>query len=267
MAAENKGLRETWVDVEGVRIACDVLEGTGPTVVFLGGYGSSRRGDKAEALARWALGAGHSFIRFDYSGHGDSEGVFEHRTLGRWITETRAVIDSLTGGDGKLVLVGSSMGAWIALALAREPAYAERLTGLVTVACAADFTVDTIPALLGEEGMRRLRAEGVVYRPERNEAGRDGDELVAPLPFTLRFMEESVSHQVLDGGPITLGCPVRLLHGLDDGDIPWQTSLSVLERIEAPDATLMLVAGGDHRLSAPPHLEKLISTLVEVLRA
>jgi pimeloyl-ACP methyl ester carboxylesterase len=240
------------IHVGGADIVYDRVRGSSPGIVFLGGFASQRKGTKAEALYRHALATGRSFVRFDYSGHGDSGGRFEEATVGRWLAETLAVLDEAT--EGPQVLVGSSMGGWMALLAARERP--ERVAGLVTVACAADFTAEVVPGLLTEEARRALSAEGVWYAP--SEYGE------APVAITSRFLEEAERWLLLDKN-IPVACPVRLLHGLSDGEVPWGISLRVAERLASRDVVLELVKGGDHRLSTDADLARLVARVEEVL--
>lgn len=219
--------------------------------MFLPGFRSDMTGDKATALAAFAAARGQAMLRLDYSGHGASGGDFLDGTIGAWAADARKVIDSLT--TGPLILVGSSMGGWIALltALARP----ERVAALVGIAAAPDFTRDLMwEAMLPAERGTLLR-EGVLYVPSQY-----GD----PVPITRRLIEEGDAHRVLTGS-IPLRCPIRLLHGQSDRDVPWTLSLRIAEQAAAEDVQVILVKDGDHRLSRPRDLSLLRRTLAALL--
>ncbi|MFO1189570.1 MAG: alpha/beta hydrolase [Alphaproteobacteria bacterium] len=236
---------------DGASLAYRKREGRGPTIVFLPGFKSDMGGTKAVTLDRFASERGQSFLRFDYFGHGVSSGAFVDGTIGRWKDDAIAVIEAAT--QGPLVLVGSSMGGWVMLlaALALRP----RITGLVGVAPAPDFT-------------RRLMAEEL-SAADRATLARDGvllqhsDYSPEPTPITARLIAEAESHMLLDA-PIDLPCPVRLLHGTRDPDVPWQTSIRILDRITSTDATLTLIKDGDHRLSSAVDLARLTRAVAEL---
>lgn len=235
---------------DGVELAWTKLDGRGPTVVFLPGYGSDMTGDKATALAAFCAEHGQAMLRFDYSGHGASGGQFLDGTIGIWAADALAAIDRLT--EGPLMLVGSSMGGWIALlaALARR----ERVAALVGIAAAPDFTERIGPALTHVQRDGLLR-DGVIYRPSRY-----GD----PTPLTRVLLEDGRNHLVLNA-PIPLQCPVRLLHGQADPDVPWELALRIAEQVSGGDVRVILVKDGDHRLSRPGDLALLRQTLAGLL--
>ena len=235
---------------DGVELAWQRLDGRGPTVVFLPGYGSDMTGDKATSVAAFCAARGQPMLRFDYSGHGASGGDFLHGTIGVWSADALAAIDRLT--HGPLVLIGSSMGGWIALLVAR--ARRERIAGLVGIAAAPDFTERLGPSLT-EEQRAGLQRDGVIYRPSRY-----GD----PTPLTRALLEDGRNHLVL-AAPLALDCPVRLLHGQADPDVPWQEALRIAAHVEAPDVQVILVKDGDHRLSRPQDLALLRRTLLPLL--
>jgi pimeloyl-ACP methyl ester carboxylesterase len=236
---------------DGVELAWEKLDGCGPTVVFLPGYRSDMNGDKATALAAFCTEHGHALLRFDYSGHGSSSGRFEDGTIGIWTKDALAAIDHLT--QGKLVLVGSSMGGWIALlcALARS----ERVAALVGIAAAPDFTEALMWQALSVEQRAQLMLHGVLHVPSQY-----GD----PTPITRALIEDGRSHLLLSA-PIALGCRMRLLHGQADPDVPWELALRIAERITSPDVELTLVKDGDHRLSRPRDLALLCRTVEALL--
>jgi len=229
---------------EGRRIASHQVPGTGPGVVFLGGFRSDMGGTKAVFLHDWAVGTGRAFLRFDYSGHGLSGGRFEEGCIGDWLADAVAVLGLTTG---RQVLVGSSMGGWIALLLAR--AMPERVAGLVTIAAAPDFT-DEIAAGYGAAE----RAAEFVERPSPHGA---------PERITRRLIEDGQRHRVLEA-PLHLPMPVRMLQGTADAEVPMARALRLLAHATGPDLALTLVKGADHRFSTPPCLA-LIRDAVEGL--
>ena len=225
--------------------------GSAPTVVFLPGFRSDMQGAKAAEVAGLCAARGTACLRLDYAGHGASGGRFEDGTVGGWAEDALHLVDRLT--EGPLVLVGSSMGGWIALltALARPG----RVAGLVGLAAAPDFTERLMwNAMLPAERAELLR-EGVVFA---------SSEYGAPLPITRALIEDGRRHLLLDA-PIPLACPVRLLHGQLDRDVPWETSLRLSERLASPDVQVTLVKDGDHRLSRPADLALLRQALAALL--
>jgi len=214
----------------------------------LPGFRSDMNGIKATALAGHCRSRDHAFLRFDYFGHGASSGDFRAGTIGRWLEDALAVIDRLT--EGPQILVGSSMGGWIALlaALARPG----RLKALIGIAPAPDFTEDLIWARLSEAQRRELLERGELAAASAYEAD--------PIPITLRLVEEGRRHLLLRG-PIRLSCPVRLLHGMEDPDVPYQTSLRLVERLTGIEAVVELIEDGDHRLSRPQDLTRLFAAV------
>lgn len=234
----------------GTELAWARVEGAGPTVVFLPGFRSDMTGDKATSLARFCESYGNAMLRFDYSGHGASSGAFLDGCVGTWAADALAAIDALT--DGKLILVGSSMGGWIALltALARP----DRMAGLVGIAPAPDF-VTRLPQRLSEAQRATLEKDGVVYVPS---------QYGEPTPFTRKLVEDGFNHLVLTGS-IPIRCPVRLLHGQADPDVPWELSLRIAEQVETPDVRVTLIKDGDHRLSRPDDLALLRRTVGSLL--
>ncbi len=222
-----------------------------PGLVFLGGFSSDMGGAKASWLEGFALRAGLPYLRFDYSGHGASEGDFADGTIGGWAGDARDVLDALT--DGPQVLAGSSMGGWLALLAAR--ARPERVRGIVGIAAAPDFTEDLIHRELSDAERDTLMTDGIVLRPSAY-----GE---APYPITRRLIEDGRRHLLLNG-PIPLDCPVRLVHGLADSDVPWRTALRLAERLAGQDVTVTLIKGGDHRLSRPEDLERIGAAVMEI---
>lgn len=235
---------------DGVRLAYRHHPGRGPTVAFLPGFRSHMGGEKATALAAHCAAQGRATLRLDYSGHGASDGRFTDGTVGDWARDALLVLDRV---PGPLVLVGSSMGGWIALlaALARP----ERVAALVGVAAAPDFTEALMWDSMAPSERAVLRRDGVLHVPSAY-----GDA----LPVTLRLIEDGRRHLLL-GAPIPLHCPVRLLHGQADPDVPWETSLRLAARLAGRDVRVTLVKDGDHRLSRPQDLAVLVGLLDEVL--
>jgi pimeloyl-ACP methyl ester carboxylesterase len=238
------------LDRPGGRLAFRRREGRGPTLVFLPGYRSDMEGGKATALDAWAEAQGRAIIRFDYGGCGASEGDFESQTLAGWRDGALAVIDTLTAGP--VVLVGSSMGGWLMLlaALARP----ERVAGLVGIAAAPDFTAWGFSA----EQKRIIADEGLLEEPNPY-----GD----PPYFTSRAFWESGEALKLLEAPIPIACPVRLLHGLADADVPWRISLRLMEQLRSADVQASLVKDGDHRLSREGDIALLLATVNRMLEA
>jgi len=225
--------------------------GTAPGVVFLPGFRSDMTGTKASALAQWCRTRGQACLRFDYGGHGLSAGDFGQGTIGGWADDALAVFDSAT--QGPQILVGSSMGGWIMLLLAlRRP---ERVAGLVGIAAAPDFTEDLIWPALTIAQRARLAADGAVRIPSV-----DGEE---PYPITSALIEDARRHLLLRG-PLRLVCPVRLLHGLADADVPWRTAIKLAESLAGTEVVVTFVKDGDHRLSRPRDLERMFAAVAEL---
>ncbi len=239
---------------DGATIAYHRGRGIGPGVVFLTGYMSDMTGGKALRLEAHCRARGRAFVRFDYFGHGASSGKFTDGTIGRWADDTVEVLDALT--EGPQVLVGSSLGGWIMLLAAlRRP---ERIAGLLGIAAAPDFTADLIEPSLTPAQREALERDGVVpifspYDPE-------------PTPVTQLIIEDGRDHLVLRGD-IPLDCPVRLIHGMKDPDVPWQTSLRLAERLRSGDVEITLIKTGEHRLSEPADLDRLCAALDGLLAA
>jgi pimeloyl-ACP methyl ester carboxylesterase len=235
----------------GTELAWVRLEGRGPTVVFLPGFRSDMTGDKATALAAFCAERGVGMLRFDYSGHGASSGAFTDGTIGAWAQDALAAIDTLTRGE--LILVGSSMGGWIALltALARP----DRIAALVGIAAAPDFTQRLMWESMTPAERTTLERDGVLHVPS---------QYGEPTPITLKLIQDGAHHQVLNE-PMPIRCPVRLLHGQDDPDVPWELALRIAERVEFADVRVILVKDGDHRLSRPSDLTLLRQTVAALL--
>ncbi|WP_287885079.1 MULTISPECIES: alpha/beta fold hydrolase [Paracoccus] len=237
---------------QGRRIAYNRIEGQGPGVVFLGGFRSDMQGTKALWLEDWARARGRAFLRFDYSGHGESSGMFEEGAIGDWFADAMAAIRGLT--EGRQVLVGSSMGGWIGLLLART--MPERLAGLVTVAAAPDFTERGYWVGFSAAERAALLERGRVEQPSDY-----GD---APYVITRRLIEDGRDHLVLDQ-PLPLPFPVRFLQGTEDADVPMSWALDLLAHGKGEDMRLVLVKGADHRFSTADCLALIGDALDEVL--
>ena len=236
------------------RLAYVKTEGTGPTIVFLSGLKSDMEGTKAVALEAWAKEKGYGFLRFDYSGHGQSSGAFVEGCIGDWYEDSLAVVDQLT--DGPIVAVGSSMGGWQSLLLARERP--DRVVGLVTIAAAPDFTEDGYWAGFSEDQKAELQREGQVSIPS------DYDE---DYVITKHLIEEARNNLVLRS-PLRLGMPVRFLQGTEDTAVPTSQAVKLLEHAEGDDIRLTLVKGADHRFSDGECLDLIQKmTLVVIKRA
>lgn len=240
------------VTPEGRRIAYRQTGGCGPGVVFLGGFKSDMTGSKAQHLQAWAEAQGRAFLRFDYSGHGASGGNFLHGAIGDWFADASAVIKTLT--TGPQVLVGSSMGGWIALLLAR--AMPQRLAGLLGIAAAPDFTEDSLWAGFDSDQRAALRRTGQLALPSEYSD--------SPYIITRRLIEDGRQHLVLRA-PLALPFPVRLLQGSADSDVPQAVALRLLAHASGPDIRLTLVKGADHRFSSPDCLALICTTLHEIL--
>ncbi len=239
------------------RIAVRKQAGTAPGIFWLGGFKSDMRGTKAEALAAHAARSGRACVRFDYSGHGESGGRFEDGTISSWLEDALAVFE--TQARGPQIVVGSSMGGWIALllaaALAKKPARETSLAGLVLIAPAPDFTEALMWAEFSPEVKREIEEEGFWQRPSAY--GED------PYPITRTLIEDGRKHLVLNK-PIELGVPVRILQGVKDPDVPFGHAMKLVSCLAQDDVVLTLVKDGDHRLSRPEDLDRLTRTVDEL---
>ena len=235
---------------DGETIAYLRRSGKPPTVLWLGGFKSDMGANKAEALARWAEKNDRALLRFDYFGHGKSSGDFRKGTISRWSEDALAVVDTLTHGE--LVLVGSSMGGWIALlaALARP----ERVKAMLLIAPAVDFTEVLMWPRLPVDAQRQIMEQGEWLRPTEYDP--------EPYPITRALIEDGRKHLLL-GSLLKFPFPVRILQGMKDPDVPWRHALGLTEAMEG-DVTLTLVKNGDHRLSTPPDLRRMTRALREL---
>jgi pimeloyl-ACP methyl ester carboxylesterase len=225
--------------------------GEGPQVVWLGGFHSEMTGTKAEALADWAEATGRAFLRFDYFGHGASQGAFEEGVITRWRADALAILDALTAGP--VVLVGSSMGGWLAcLAAMARP---QRVKALVLIAPAADFTDKLLAPSLPAAGRAAIAQDGVWRTPSDH-----GDE---GYPITRALLEDGARWSILPD-PVAVSAPVRILQGGADRDVPWTHALDLARAFRGEDVVFTLIRDGDHRLSRPQDLRRLIATVEEV---
>ena len=240
------------------RIAVRARAGSGPGLFWLGGFNSDMRGTKALALDTWAAEHGRACIRFDYSGHGESGGAFIDGTIGRWLEEGLAVFEQFCRGPQ--VVIGSSMGGWMALLLARAIAKREAaraaVAGLVLIAPAPDFTEQLMWNAFSDEVREEIRTKGVWMRPSEYDDG-------TPYPITRALIEEGRNHLLL-GSAIEVGCPVRILQGAQDPDVPWQHAFALAHRLPAEDVVLTMIQDGDHRLSRPQDIARIIAAVAEI---
>ncbi len=232
-------------------IAFNRTTGIGPEIMFCGGFRSNMAGTKALALEAHCVATGRAFTRFDYRGHGESDGKFTDGTIGDWLEDTVAVLDRVV--QGPVVLVGSSMGAWIALLAAR--ARPDRVKAMVLVAPAVDFTEALIWDRLPAADRAILERDGVWLR--------ESDYVDEPDKITLRLIEEGRNHLLL-GRPIAFDGPVRILHGMEDETVPWQFATRTAEALTSQDVMVTLVKNGDHRLSDDESLSRLMDAVEEV---
>jgi len=237
------------------RIAVRARAGRAPGLFWLGGFNSDMKGTKALALDSWATEHGRACVRFDYSGHGESGGRFVDGTIGRWLQDSVAVFRQACRGPQ--IVVGSSMGGWMALLLAREitkEATDASLAGLVLIAPAPDFTEELMWKGFSPEIRREIESNGVWLRPS---------EYGAPYPITRALIEEGRNHLLL-GRAIEVGCPVHILQGAQDPDVPWQHALALAHRLPAEDVVLTMIQDGDHRLSRPQDIARILAAVAEM---
>lgn len=262
MNDENPSRPPLWLEVgaagAGRAIAYRRVAGRGagagrPGLVWLGGFKSDMAGTKALALEDYARKAGRAFLRFDYSGHGESGGDFRDGTIGRWLEESLAIIRAAS--EGPQTLVGSSMGGWLSLLAARALAGAgetERLAGMVLIAPAVDFTDALMWKELPDEARRALESEGVWMRPSQYSP--------EPYPITRALFEDGRKHLLFPGQIRSYG-PVHILQGMDDPDVPWRHALRLVEHMAADPVALTLIKDGDHRLSREEDIARLIAAV------
>ena len=242
------------------RLAVRPQDGGGPGLFWLGGFHSDMRGTKSEALSRWAAEQGRACVRFDYSGHGESQGAVTDGTIGRWLEESTHVFETFCRGPQ--VVIGSSMGGWIALLMARAlnrraAASAQdspTIAGMILIAPAVDFTEVLLWQKLQPEVKQTIEHTGAWARPSAYSE--------EPYPITKRLIEEGRNHLLL-GRLIETGCPVRILQCVQDPDVPWTHAVELSSRLAQDDVVLTLVKDGDHRLSRPEDLDRLLAAVAE----
>jgi pimeloyl-ACP methyl ester carboxylesterase len=239
---------------DGSSIAYRHLSGREPGIIFCSGFNSNMQGTKALALEQWASEQGRQFTRFDYFGHGDSSGSVEQGCIGRWRDDTVAVLDRVT--SGKQLMVGSSMGGWLMLLVAQ--ARPDRVCGLLGLAAAPDFTA-RLRANLSPEQHSQLVDKGYTDLPNCYDDGE-------PYRISRHLVEEGEAHLLL-GGPIPIDLPVRLIQGQKDEDVPWRLALELADGLTSQDVEVQLVKAGDHRLSEPQDLARLLATVRQMLTA
>jgi pimeloyl-ACP methyl ester carboxylesterase len=247
---------EVGKDSEARRIAVRARGGGAPGLFWLGGFNSDMQGTKAIALDAWAAEQSRACVRFDYSGHGESGGAFVDGTIGRWLEESVAVFEQFCAGPQ--VVIGSSMGGWMALLLAREMAgragSRASLAGLVLIAPAPDFTEELMWKGFSPHARHEIETKGVWLRPS---------EYGVPYPITRTLIEEGRQHLLL-GSAIDVGCPVRILQGAQDPDVPWRHAFALVHRLPVDDVVLTVIQDGDHRLSRPQDIARMIAAVAEM---
>jgi len=236
----------------GRKIAYHRSEGASPGVIFLGGFKSDMTGTKALFLEQWAQNQGQAFIRFDYSGHGQSSERFEDGTIGSWLEDARQILLQVT--HQPQVLVGSSMGGWMSLLLAR--AFPDLVKGIVTIACATDFTEKLLKPAFTLQQLQELDQSGHVAIPSEYDQ--------QPYLITQNLLSEGKDHLLLND-IIPIECPVHMLHGTEDVDVPWDISLQTLQKMASNKVTLELIKKGDHRLSTDSDLACIASAIERFL--
>jgi pimeloyl-ACP methyl ester carboxylesterase len=247
---------EVGQDTATRRIAVRARAGGAPGLFWLSGFNSDMRGTKALALDAWAAEQGRACVRFDYSGHGESGGALTDGTIGRWLEESVAVFERFC--RGRQVVIGSSMGGWMALLLARQIARRAvsraALAGLVLIAPAPDFTETLMWNRFSPDIRREIETKGVWLRPS---------QYGQPYPITRALIEEGRNHLLL-GSAIDVGCPVRILQGAQDPDVPWQHAFALAHRLPSDDVVLTMIQDGDHRLSRPQDIARIIAAVAEI---
>jgi len=238
------------------KIAVRARSGAEPGLFWLSGFNSDMKGTKAVALDQWAEAHGRACVRFDYSGHGESGGAFVDGTIGKWLEEALAVFDACC--KGPQIVVGSSMGGWIALLLARELLRREnpavKLAGLVLIAPAPDFTEALMWKELSREARKQIEQQGQWLRPS---------QYGEPYPITKGLIEDGRRHVLLNGS-IEVGCPVRIFQGRQDPDVPWQHAMTLVSHMPSDDVVLTMIQDGDHRLSRPQDISRILAAVEEI---
>ena len=236
-------------------IAVRARQGKSPGLFWLGGFKSDMKGTKAAALDAWAEAQGRACVRFDYSGHGESGGDFNDGTIGGWLEESIEIYRQFA--QGPQVVVGSSMGGWLALLLARRLRKSKGgspIAGIVLIAPAVDFTEELMWKEFPEATRRAIMDKGAWMRPSQYSE--------EPYPITKRLIEDGRKH-LLMGGMIETGCPVHILQGVQDPDVPWRHAVELVSRFARDDVVQTLIKDGDHRLSRPEDIERLVAAVAE----
>jgi pimeloyl-ACP methyl ester carboxylesterase len=243
-----------YLEANGRRLAFRITPGTGPATIWLGGFKSDMQSTKAAVIAEWAAKNGRANIRFDYSGHGESSGRFEDGTITDWLDDALAVIHE-KGGEAP-ILIGSSMGGWLSLLAARALAAEGRsLSGLVLIAPAADFTEELMWNRFSPEIRAAIDRDGVYHHPSAYSE--------IPTPITRALIEDGRRHKLL-GAPLKIGAPVRILQGLQDPDVPWRHVMGLVEHLAEDDVVVTMIRDGDHRLSRPEDLARLVAAVASL---
>ena len=236
------------------RLAYHKQDGKKPGIIFLCGHGSDMQGTKSIYMENWARDHGHGFIRFDYRGHGESDGNFLDLAISDWTTDALAIIDQLT--TEPQILVGSSLGGWIMLnAACRRP---DRITGLIGIAAAPDFTKELIWDTMDAEAQLAMKQTG--YLSVANPYADD------PVIYPYHLVEDGADHLHLQDDKINIHAPVRLLHGMQDEEVPWHTARRIMEKLASDDVTLHLDKAATHRFSEPAQLDMLGQTTAELVQ-
>ncbi|MCG8426303.1 MAG: alpha/beta hydrolase [Chromatiales bacterium] len=235
------------------QLAYRYYQADGATVVFLCGFRSTMDSIKAKAVMEWCISNDTACLCFDYSGHGESSGRFEDGSIGDWLDDAEALFQEVK--SEQKILVGSSMGGWIALLLALRQR--DETSGILTIACAADFVSNILTPILDEKHLQTLQQDGVTYLPSN--FPDDG-----PYIISQKLLDDAVDHELLNHA-IKLDCPVELIHGCADLQIPWETSLQVMQQLTTQESTLTLIKDGGHRLSRPEDIAVLHAQLEKLL--
>lgn len=237
------------------RLAYHKIDGKKPGIIFLCGHGSDMHGTKSIYMENWAREHGHGFIRFDYRGHGQSDGTFLDFAISDWTADALAIIDHLS--EGPQILIGSSLGGWIMLnAACARP---DRIVGLIGIAAAPDFTKELIWDALDADAQLAMKQTGFLSltNPYADE----------PVIYPYHLVEDGAAHLLLQGGSININAPVRLLHGMQDEEVPWLVAQRIMEKLVSNDVTLQLDKTATHRFSEPAQLNMLGQSVADLVRS